>query len=59
MDKIQNMVKKLKKLKSVKAAILFGSQAKGKSRKNSDIDIGNEIFSGSYSGDKEVYKMIL
>jgi len=29
----------LKKIKSVKAAILFGSVAKGKARKNSDIDI--------------------
>lgn len=42
MRTIQNIKKlsnALKKIKSVKAAILFGSYAKGKQRKDSDIDI--------------------
>ncbi len=36
---IKEIAERLEKLKSVKAAILFGSHAKGKQRKESDIDI--------------------
>jgi len=36
---IEKIVERLKKMKSVKAAILFGSYAKGKAREDSDIDI--------------------
>lgn len=39
MEEIKKLVSELKKIKSVKAAILFGSHAKGKQRKESDIDI--------------------
>ncbi|MBU0532579.1 nucleotidyltransferase domain-containing protein [Candidatus Micrarchaeota archaeon] len=39
MDELQTITKKLKKMKSVKVAILFGSYAKGKQRKDSDVDI--------------------
>lgn len=39
MEDIQPLVKKLRKIPSVKAAILFGSYAKGKERKDSDYDI--------------------
>ncbi|MEK6979509.1 MAG: nucleotidyltransferase domain-containing protein [Candidatus Micrarchaeota archaeon] len=36
---VKKLSEQLRRLKSVKAAILFGSVAKGKERKNSDIDI--------------------
>lgn len=36
---MEKLLKELKALKSVKAAILFGSYAKGRQRKDSDIDI--------------------
>ena len=39
MKQLETLVEKLKKIRSIKAAILFGSYAKGKQRKNSDIDI--------------------
>lgn len=39
MDEIKKLISGLKKIKSVKAAILFGSHAKGKPRKESDIDV--------------------
>lgn len=39
MEEITKLINELKKIKSVKAAILFGSYAKGKQRKESDIDI--------------------
>jgi len=39
MDNLENVVSRLKGMKTVKAAILFGSYAKGRQRKDSDIDI--------------------
>ena len=39
MDELEEITEKLKKLESVKIAILFGSHAKGKPRPDSDIDI--------------------
>ena len=39
MDALKDLVKKLKRLDSVKAAILFGSYAKGRERRDSDLDI--------------------
>lgn len=36
---LEKVVRELEKMKSVKAAILFGSHAKGKQRKDSDVDI--------------------
>lgn len=39
LEEVQELSSKLKKLKTVKIAIIFGSVAKSKARKNSDIDI--------------------
>lgn len=39
MDEIRNAVKKLKSIRGVKIAMLFGSLATGKARQDSDIDI--------------------
>ncbi len=39
MDNLETVVSKLKGMKAVKAAILFGSCAKGRQRKDSDVDI--------------------
>ena len=39
MDEIARITRLLKRIKSVKAAILFGSRARGRTRKDSDIDI--------------------
>lgn len=39
MEEIEKIISGLRKLSSVKAAILFGSHAKGRQRKDSDIDI--------------------
>ena len=39
MKEIDALIDQLKKIESVKAAILFGSHAKGKQRRESDIDI--------------------
>jgi len=36
---LSKITDRLKRMKSVKVAILFGSQAKGRARKDSDIDI--------------------
>ena len=39
MKEIDKLVNELNKIKTVKAAILFGSYAKGKQRSESDIDV--------------------
>ena|SRR3989338_6638157 len=39
MKLVEAIAKKLKSMKSIKIAILYGSQATGKARKDSDIDI--------------------
>jgi hypothetical protein len=39
MEGLEKLTTELKKIESVKAAILFGSYAKGKQRKDSDVDI--------------------
>ncbi len=39
MDGLEKLTAELKKIKSVKVAILFGSYAKGRQRKDSDVDV--------------------